>query len=68
MLFRAPAPSILRAHVILVLGDSDIFSIHDSVGYTIHDYEYYHDTSRYQGNGELHICMIYIVQMTCMLL
>ena len=31
---------------VLVLGDSDIFSIHDSVGYTIHNYEYYHDTSR----------------------
>ena len=31
---------------ILGLSDSGIFSIHDSLGYTTHDYEYYHDTSR----------------------
>ena len=31
---------------LLGLGDSGIFSIRGNAGYTIHDYEYYHDTSR----------------------
>ena len=31
---------------VIGLGDSGIFSIHDSLGYTTHNYEYYHDTSR----------------------
>ena len=38
----------MRCDVIITesLGDSGIFSIHDSLGSTTHDYEYYHDTSR----------------------
>ena len=30
----------------LGLGDSGIFSIHNSLGYTTRNYEYYHVTSR----------------------